>query len=82
MHDALIDGPTTVVAGLAEKDESRPTVHANAALALLCVAQLMLVLDFSIVNVALPSMKTDLGFTSDSGPVGHQAPTPSRSAGS
>jgi len=38
----------------------------DAALALLCVAQLMLILDFSIVNVALPSMKRELGF-SDSG---------------
>ena len=35
----------------------------DAALALLCVAQLMLILDFSIVNVALPSMKRDLGFS-------------------
>ena len=39
------------------------TPQANVALALLCVAQLMLVLDFSIVNVALPAMKADLGFT-------------------
>jgi EmrB/QacA subfamily drug resistance transporter len=39
------------------------TVRPNAALALLCVAQLMLVLDFSIVNVALPSMHDDLGFS-------------------
>ena len=38
----------------------------DAALALLCVAQLMLILDFSIVNVALPSMQRSLGF-SDSG---------------
>jgi len=33
------------------------------ALALLCLAQLMLVLDFSIVNVALPSIETALGFS-------------------
>ena len=63
MYDALIDGPMTAGAELAEKDEAKPRVHANAALAVLCVAQLMLVLDFSIVNVALPSMKTDLGFS-------------------
>ena len=37
--------------------------QANVALALLCVAQLMLVLDFSIVNVALPAMRADLKFT-------------------
>lgn len=33
------------------------------ALALLCVAEFMVVLDFSIVNVALPSMQKDLGFS-------------------
>lgn len=33
------------------------------ALILLCVAQFMVVLDFSIVNVALPSIQRDLGFS-------------------
>ncbi len=33
------------------------------ALALLCVAQFMVVLDFSIVNVALSSIQRDLGFS-------------------
>jgi EmrB/QacA subfamily drug resistance transporter len=33
------------------------------ALALLCTAQFMVVLDFSIVNVALPSIQRDLGFS-------------------
>src|SRR5258706_553116 len=33
------------------------------ALALLCTAQFMVVLDFSIVNVALPSMQKSLGFS-------------------
>jgi EmrB/QacA subfamily drug resistance transporter len=33
------------------------------ALLLLCVAQFMVVLDFSIVNVALPSIQRDLGFS-------------------
>jgi EmrB/QacA subfamily drug resistance transporter len=61
MHDALIDGPPP--AGLDLLAEARPAVPANAALALLCVAQLMLVLDFSIVNVALPSMKAELHFS-------------------
>ncbi|MGD0381503.1 MAG: MFS transporter, partial [Acidimicrobiales bacterium] len=32
-------------------------------LALVCVGQFMVVLDLSIVNVALPSMQRDLGFT-------------------
>ena len=64
MQDAVMDGPTP--AGVALVDGPRPVVRANAALALLCVAQLMLVLDFSIVNVALPSMKTALGFSESS----------------
>src|SRR4051812_25374846 len=33
------------------------------ALALLCVVQFMVVLDIAIVNVALPSIKLDLGFS-------------------
>ncbi len=33
------------------------------ALALLCASQFMVVLDFSIVNVALPSMQQNLGFS-------------------
>ena len=35
------------------------------ALALLCVVQFMVVLDIAIVNVALPSIKIDLGFSQD-----------------
>src|SRR6476619_1093662 len=34
-----------------------------AALALIVVAQFMVILDVAIVNVALPSIQTDLGFT-------------------
>ena len=37
-----------------------------AALAVLAVAQFMVVLDASIVNVALPSIQTDLGFSESS----------------
>src|SRR4051812_43659498 len=33
------------------------------ALALLCVVQFMVVLDVAIVNVALPSIRVDLGFS-------------------
>src|SRR5213595_182960 len=36
------------------------------ALYVLCLATLMIVLDVTIVNVALPSMKTDLGFSETS----------------
>jgi MFS family permease len=37
-----------------------------AALVVLAAAQFMVVLDASIVNVALPSIKTDLGFSESS----------------
>ncbi len=39
-----------------------PVRGRDAALALLCMAQLMLILDFSIVNVALPAIQRALGF--------------------
>ena len=35
------------------------------ALALLCTVQFMVVLDVAIVNVALPSIQTDLGFSQE-----------------
>jgi MFS family permease len=35
------------------------------ALALLCAVQFMVILDVSIVNVALPSIQTDLGFSQE-----------------
>src|SRR6476620_11812964 len=34
-----------------------------ATLAIVCLAQLMIVLDVTIVNVALPSIQQDLGFS-------------------
>lgn len=34
----------------------------QAALVVLCFVQFMLVLDDTVVNVALPSIKSDLGF--------------------
>ena len=42
------------------------------ALALLCVVQFMVVLDIAIVNVALPSIQVDLGFSQERPPVGDQ----------
>lgn len=38
------------------------TRHPNLALVLLCVASFLVALDFSIVNVALPDIRADLGF--------------------
>ncbi len=59
MTEATLETPPVAAAGSARLTPAQ----ANVALSLLCVAQLMLVLDFSIVNVALPAMQADLGFT-------------------
>jgi EmrB/QacA subfamily drug resistance transporter len=40
--------------------------NGGLALAVICVAQLMVVLDATVVNVALPSIRADLGFSNDS----------------
>jgi EmrB/QacA subfamily drug resistance transporter len=42
---------------------TQETRRQGFALALLAIAEFMIVLDFSIVNVALPSMQKDLGFS-------------------
>src|SRR5579884_1192563 len=42
-----------------------PKPHLTATLILACLAQFMVVLDVSVVNVALPSMKHALNFTED-----------------
>ncbi|ATE72185.1 MFS transporter [Lysobacter capsici] len=50
----------------AEHAERKPHDHRWAALAVLCMGALMIVLDSTIVNVALPSIRTDLGFSESS----------------
>jgi EmrB/QacA subfamily drug resistance transporter len=47
-------------------DGQRTTEHPMAVMLVLCVAQLVIAIDFSIVNVALPSIQSDLGL-SDTG---------------
>ncbi|MBC7461556.1 MAG: hypothetical protein H7287_09370 [Thermoleophilia bacterium] len=37
--------------------------HGGLALAVICIAQLMVVLDATVVNVALPSIQHDLHFS-------------------
>ncbi|HEV7527569.1 MAG TPA: MFS transporter [Solirubrobacteraceae bacterium] len=44
--------------------EAKPGTGSGWLLAVCCVAQFMVILDLSIVNVALPSIQSDLGFTS------------------
>jgi EmrB/QacA subfamily drug resistance transporter len=54
------------------REAARPTVQSQwdrrkwYILAAICVAQFMVVLDIAIVNVALPSIRTDLHFTNES----------------
>ncbi|WP_309139874.1 MFS transporter, partial [Nocardia cyriacigeorgica] len=44
-------------------DKAVAPAPAAALLSVVCAAQFMVVLDISVVNVALPSMRTSLGFT-------------------
>src|SRR5256885_11637924 len=57
MHDVSIT-PSEAV--------PRVRASANAVLAVVAVAQFMVVLDASIVNVALPSIQRDVGFSEQS----------------
>src|SRR3954471_18728734 len=43
--------------------EAAAARHKNLVLVLCCLAQFMVILDVSIVNVALPSIRADLGFS-------------------
>ena len=43
--------------------EGEPRRSSNALLILVCLAQFMVILDISIVNVALPSIRDSLGFS-------------------
>ena len=56
-------GSTPPVAG--EPRRSIPESRKWWALAFLCVVQFMVVLDIAIVNVALPSIQVDLGFSQE-----------------
>jgi EmrB/QacA subfamily drug resistance transporter len=43
--------------------QPRDEIHKNWTLFLCCLAQFMIILDVSVVNVALPSIRSDLGFS-------------------
>jgi EmrB/QacA subfamily drug resistance transporter len=61
-----VSTPTTASAGAPETPPQERKLSAGSAwlLAVCCVAQFMVILDLSIVNVALPSIQSDLGFSS------------------
>lgn len=50
---------------MTETPPSQATRNGGLALAVICVAQLMVVLDATVVNVALPSIRADLDFSLD-----------------
>ena len=58
--------PPPASAPVAVASEERATGLSKSALTLVLVASFMVVLDFSIVNVALPSIRQALGFGGDS----------------
>ena len=49
-------------------DQPRATSHGGLALALICIAQLMVVLDATITNIALPYIQADLDFSANALP--------------
>ncbi len=51
------------VANLQTRAKKRRIPNDNLVLALVCLAQFMVILDISVVNVALPSIRHDLGFS-------------------
>jgi EmrB/QacA subfamily drug resistance transporter len=58
---------THISAAAAQPDAGRTAgANANAVLAIVAVAQFMVILDASIVNVALPTIKRDVGFSEQS----------------
>src|SRR5438270_11767594 len=59
----LVNGVAEPARSEAEASEEKGAVPAAVALIVILSAQLMVVLDFSIVNVALPSLQRDLGFS-------------------
>jgi EmrB/QacA subfamily drug resistance transporter len=50
---------------MTDTSPSHGTRNGGLALAVICVAQLMVVLDATVVNVALPNIRRDLGFSTD-----------------
>src|SRR4051794_34998762 len=54
---------TTAAQGAPGRQDSHAHIHPNLALTVIASAQLMVVLDATIVNIALPAIKSALGFS-------------------
>src|SRR3954467_13008496 len=54
---------TTGAQGAPGRQDSHAHIHPNLALTVIASAQLMVVLDATIVNIALPAIKSALGFS-------------------
>ena len=67
MDTSTLNSSTTQVEATNNTNTTKSQKNADRrslfVLILLCSAQFMVVLDFSIVNVALPAIQRDLGFT-------------------
>ncbi len=59
----IMDSGTAHPADREAAEQARLRKADNLVLAIVCLAQFMVVLDISIVNVALPSIQKDLGFS-------------------
>ncbi len=59
-----VQAPAGPRAAEARPEEQPRGSHSRSLLAVCCVAQFMVILDLSIVNVALPSIQSSLGFSS------------------
>jgi EmrB/QacA subfamily drug resistance transporter len=60
--DVSLEPPAARAAGEQTAEESRAGSRSGWILAVCCVAQFMVILDLSIVNVALPSIQSSLNF--------------------
>src|SRR6478672_1973685 len=59
-----VEAPPTVAAGQAGTAPTEQSPRTTWILVVCCVAQFMVILDLSIVNVALPSIQSSLNFSS------------------
>jgi EmrB/QacA subfamily drug resistance transporter len=64
VHQTASGADTPTAAGRVSRSASR--VNPNAVLAVVAVAQFMVILDATVVNVALPTIRTHLGFSEQS----------------